>query len=77
MDIKILGSGCPKCRTLEANTRKALEEMGLDANITKVTKISDITEYGVMMTPSLVINEKVVSSGKVLSPAEIKNFLKN
>jgi len=59
------------------NTRKALEEMGLDANITKVTKISDITEYGVMMTPSLVINEKVVSSGKVLSPAEIKNFLKN
>jgi small redox-active disulfide protein 2 len=76
MKIKVLGSGCPNCKVLEANTKKALLEMKIKADVEKVTDIEKIIEYGVMSTPSLVINEKVVSSGKVLSSEEIKKLLK-
>lgn len=76
MKIKVLGSGCPNCKVLEANTKKALVEMKIKADVEKVTDIEKIIEYGVMSTPSLVINEKVVSSGKVLSSEEIKKLLK-
>ena len=76
MKIKILGSGCPNCKLLEANTKKAVEDMKIKANIEKVTDIAKIMEYGVMSTPALVVNEKVVSYGRVLSPEEIKKFLK-
>ena len=76
MKIKILGSGCSNCKLLEANTKKAVDEMKIKADIEKVTDIAKIMEYGVMSTPALVIDEKVVSYGRVLSPNEIKKLLK-
>jgi small redox-active disulfide protein 2 len=76
MKIKVLGSGCPNCKVLEANAKKALEELKIKANVEKVTDIAKIMEYGVMSTPALVVNEKVVSYGRVLSPEEIKKLLK-
>lgn len=75
MSIKILGSGCKNCVTLTENTEKALEELEMEAEIVKVTDFQDIMAYGVMSTPALVINEKVVSYGKVLKPKEIKVLL--
>lgn len=71
MLIKILGTGCPKCKKLEENTRTAIAELGIEAAIEKVTDLDRIMDFGVIMTPALVINEKVVSSGKLLSPQEI------
>lgn len=75
--ILILGSGCQNCRTLEANTRAALEQMG-DAQsvIGHVTDFTQIAQYGVMQTPGLVVDGKVVSYGKVLKPEEIEALLK-
>lgn len=75
MEIKILGSGCKKCNQLEENTKKALEEMGLVAEVIKVTDFKEIAKYGVMTTPALVIDEKVMSKGKVLKKEEIKEML--
>lgn len=77
MDIKILGTGCSKCKTLEATTRQAVEELGLNASIEKVEDIQKIMEYGVMSTPGLVINGKVVLSGKLPKLAEVKELLLN
>ena len=76
MKIKILGTGCPKCKQLEANTKKALEETGKKAEIEKVTDVNKIIEAGVMATPALSIDGKVKSSGKVSSVEEIKELLK-
>jgi len=75
MIIKILGSGCKKCITLKENTEIALKETGKEAEIIKVMDFKDIMAYGVMTTPALVINEKVVSFGKVLKPKEIIKIL--
>ncbi|MDK2878041.1 MAG: hypothetical protein PWR06_757 [Thermoanaerobacteraceae bacterium] len=75
MDIKILGMGCPKCKALEKNTREALEELGIAANIEKVTEISKIMEYDIMFTPGLVIDGEVKSSGKVIDKDEIKKLI--
>ena len=75
MKIEILGSGCPKCKQLTANTEAAVKELDIQAEIAKVIDIDKITEYGVMMTPAIVIDGKVVSSGKVLNKDEIKKFL--
>lgn len=75
MEIKILGTGCPKCKTLEKNAREAVSEMGLEANVVKEEDIYKIMGYGVMRTPGLVVNEKVISSGKLLSAGEIKKLL--
>ncbi len=75
MQIKILGSGCKKCLTLAENTRLALEQQGLQADIDKVTDYAQIAAYGVMSTPALVIDGKVVAVGKVLSSAEIAPLL--
>ena len=75
MIIKILGSGCSKCQALTENTRKALAEAGREAEILKVTDIAEIAAHGVMSTPALVVDGKVVSVGKVLNPAEIRRFL--
>jgi small redox-active disulfide protein 2 len=72
MIIKVLGSGCSKCKKLEENVRKALAELGSDATVEKVSDLQTIMSYGVMMTPALVIDEKVVSSGKILSAGDIK-----
>lgn len=75
MSIKILGSGCKNCVTLTENTKLALTQMNLQANIEKVKDLSAITAYGVMSTPAIVVNEKVVSYGKVLKPNEIVKIL--
>ena len=75
MIIKILGTGCPKCKQLEANTIKAVEQAGADAQIEKVTDIKDIMNYGVMATPALVVDEVVKSAGKLLTPEEIHQIL--
>lgn len=71
MNIKILGPGCKNCVTLAENTRIAMEQMGIEANIEKVTDFSSIASYGIMSTPGLVVNDKVVSFGKVLKPNDI------
>jgi small redox-active disulfide protein 2 len=75
MTIKILGTGCQKCKQLEENTKKAVQSAGIEANIEKVTEIDKIMNYGVMMTPALVVDEIVKSAGKVLSPDEIRKFI--
>lgn len=75
MVIKILGSGCKNCVTLKENTEAALKEAGLEAEVEKVTDFKDIAAYGVMSTPALVIDEKVVSFGKVLKPKEITKII--
>jgi small redox-active disulfide protein 2 len=75
MKIEILGVGCPKCKQLTANAEAALKELGICAEISKVTDIGKITEYGVMMTPALAVDGTVVSAGKVLSKDEIKKIL--
>ena len=76
MKIKILGTGCPSCKILEANAKKAVEELKIKASIEKVTDINKIMEYGVMSTPALVINEKVVLSGKVQSVEDLKKLIR-
>lgn len=73
--IQILGTGCPKCKTLMANTEAAVKAAGIEATIEKVEKIADIMSFGVMITPALVVDGVVTSSGKVLSPDDIKKFL--
>lgn len=75
MIIKILGTGCPNCLKLEASARIAAKELGIDAEIVKVTDIVDISAYGILRTPGLVVDEKVVSYGKVLNPVEVKTLL--
>jgi small redox-active disulfide protein 2 len=75
MKIKILGSGCAKCKKLEQNAIKAVETAGVNADIEKVTEMNKIMDYGVMMTPALVIDEKVVSVGKLLSVEQISKLL--
>jgi small redox-active disulfide protein 2 len=75
MEIKVLGTGCAKCKTLEKLTRVAVAEIGISAEIEKVEDIYKIMSMGVMQTPALVINEKVVHSGRLPSVAEIKEIL--
>ena len=75
MEIKILGTGCPKCKTLEKITREVVEQNGIDASITKVENIMEIMKYGVMTTPALVVNGKVEIKGRVPSSDEIKQVL--
>ena len=77
MEIKILGTGCPKCKTLEKLTRETVESAGIDATISKEEDIMKIMEYGVMNTPGLVIDEEVVFSGRVPSSKEITELLTN
>lgn len=74
--VKVLGSGCAKCNQLEAATKDALEQLGMDPAIEHVTDFSKIAEYGVMSTPALVIDGKVVSYGKVLKTEEVIEILK-
>ena len=73
--IQVLGSGCAKCKTLAANTAAALHELGIEAQVEKVEDMQTIVSLGVLTTPALVVDGKVKSSGKVLSPAEIKKLL--
>jgi small redox-active disulfide protein 2 len=73
--IKVLGSGCAKCNQLEEATREALEKLGMDTAIDHVTDFSQIAAYGVMSTPALVVDGKVVSYGKVLKTEEVVKLL--
>lgn len=75
MKVKVLGTGCAKCNKLYEETKKAIEEAGVNAELEKVEDIDGIMSYGVMMTPALVIDEKVVSSGKLPKLAKIVEWL--
>lgn len=75
MKVKVLGTGCAKCEKLYDEAAKAVEESGLEVELSKVEKIDEIVGYGVMMTPALVVDERVVSSGKVLRAAKIVSLL--
>ena len=76
MKLQILGTGCPKCLALEANTRSALAAEGIEATIEKVNDIDEIMDMGVMMTPALVLDGEVVSVGKVLNKDQILALIK-
>jgi small redox-active disulfide protein 2 len=76
MNIKILGSGCDKCKKLEANTREAIKELGIEATVEKIEDFKAIMAYGVMQTPALVVDEQVKVIGRVLSAEEVKPYLK-
>lgn len=75
MEIKILGSGCSKCKTVEKLTCEVVEQNGIDASISKVEDIMEIMKYGVMATPALVVDGKVMIKGRVPSLEEIKEVL--
>ena len=74
--VQVLGPGCPKCKKLVSDVEGAVAELGLEATIEKVTDIMKITDFGVMMTPALVIDGEVKVVGKVPSKEEIKELLK-
>ena len=76
LTIKILGSGCANCKRLEAQTRKVVEKLNIEAEIVKVTDHMQIMEYPILATLGLVINEKVLSSGRIPGETEIENWLK-
>ena len=73
--VQILGTGCPKCKTLFANVQEAAKTLGIEVRIEKVDKITEIIKFGVMTTPALVVDGMVKSAGKVLSPDEIRKHL--
>lgn len=77
LKIKILGTGCDKCEKLEANVKEVLSTLGIEARVDKVEDLVQIMKYGIMTTPGLVIDEKVVSYGKVLKPKDIVKILEN
>ncbi len=74
--IQILGTGCKKCNDLTANAEQAAKSIGVDVQIEKVTQLNDIMAFGVMTTPGLVIDGKVISQGKLLSAKQIAEYLK-
>jgi len=76
MTIQILGTGCPKCKALEANSKKAIENLGIDATVEKITDIDKIMEMGVMVTPALAIDGKVKTTGRFLNQDQIANYIK-
>lgn len=75
MKIKVLGTGCPKCKKLYAEAEKAVASAGVAAEIEKVEKIEDIMKFGVMMTPALVIDEEVKASGRIAPASEIVTWI--
>lgn len=77
MKIKILGPGCPNCQKMEANTKQALEELKLEAEIKKISDISEIMSYGIMSVPALVVDKKVLVAGMVPNVEQIKELLTN
>ena len=76
MNVKVLGGGCSKCETLLANTKEAVANVGVEADVEYITDFAVIGSYGIMSMPALVVDEKVVSMGKVLKSSEIEEFLK-
>lgn len=77
LTIKVLGSGCANCKRVEQIVRKIITDMSLEAEVIKVTDYNDITAYNILSTPGLVVNEKVVSYGRIPSPAEVTTWITN
>ncbi|WP_430826514.1 thioredoxin family protein [Carboxylicivirga sp. N1Y90] len=75
IDVKVLGTGCAKCSTLEKQTKQAIDELGISATVTKVEDIMEIMKFNVMTTPALVVDGKVMVKGKVPSLKELKEIL--
>ena len=76
MKIQILGIGCPKCKQTEANAKEAIKNLGLDAEVEKITDVNEITDFGVMSTPALAVDGAAKFSGKIPSVKEIEEVLK-
>ena len=77
LTIKVLGPGCANCKRVEQIAKKVVAELAVDAEVIKVTDYNDIMAYNILSTPGLVINEKVVSSGRIPTPAEVTTFVVN
>ncbi|MCC6955549.1 MAG: TM0996/MTH895 family glutaredoxin-like protein [Anaerolineales bacterium] len=77
LTIKILGSGCANCKRVEQITRKVIDDFGVSAEIQKVTDFNKISEYSILATPGLVIDEQVVCSGRIPSPGEVTTWVTN
>lgn len=77
MEIKVLGSGCKKCSALYGLINEVITELGIPADVEKIEDVAKIASYGVMLTPSLVINGKVKMTGKVLSKADVKKYIQS
>jgi small redox-active disulfide protein 2 len=73
--IKVLGSGCENCKRVEKMARQAAADLAVEAEVTKVTEYADIMKYGILSTPGLVVNEKVVCSGRIPTAVEIKSWI--
>jgi small redox-active disulfide protein 2 len=77
LTIKVLGSGCANCKRVDQIVHKIITEMNIEAEVIKVTDYNAITAYNILSTPGLVINEKVVSTGRIPSPAEVTTWITN
>jgi small redox-active disulfide protein 2 len=75
LTIKVLGSGCANCKRVEQIARTVVTDLALEAEIVKVTEYPEIMKYNILSTPGLVVNEKVVSSGRIPTPAEVTTWL--
>ncbi len=75
MEIKVLGPGCPNCKSLDQLTQKVVDELKLEATITKVEDIMEIMSYGIMSTPALIVDNEVIVKGRVPTESELKKLL--
>lgn len=77
LNIKVVGSGCPNCQKLEALCKEVVNENNIDANIEKVTDLNKFADLGIMMTPGLIVNDKVISQGKIPTKSTLQHWLQN